>query len=143
MFLDASAVVAILERETDWREQQARLEAGAPLWYSPIVRFEVAQAIARARSGARNPRPRNWPKQSGHVDRFFHAIETLRWSQLMTTIGALAIEASIRYGKAVGHPAGLNMGDCFAYACAKSLNVPLLYKGGDFAQTDLAQTDLA
>ncbi len=36
------------------------------------------------------------------------------------------------------HPAALNMGDCFAYACAKALAVPLLYKGDDFAQTDLA-----
>ncbi len=52
-------------------------------------------------------------------------------------IGSLAIEASMRYGKAVGHSADLNMGDCFAYACAKSLNVPLLYKGEDFAKTDL------
>jgi len=137
MFLDASAVVAILERETDWREHQARLEAGAPLWYSPMVRFEVAQAIARARSGARKPTAAQLAEASGHVDRFFHAINAAMVA-IDDTIGALAMEASIRYGKAVGHPAGLNMGDCFAYACAKSLNVPLLYKGGDFAQTDLA-----
>ena len=38
----------------------------------------------------------------------------------------------------VGHPARLNMGDCFAYACAKRLDAPLLYKGDDFARTDLA-----
>ena len=36
------------------------------------------------------------------------------------------------------HPAKLNLGDCFAYALAKSLNEPLLYKGGDFARTDIA-----
>jgi ribonuclease VapC len=50
----------------------------------------------------------------------------------------LALSGSATYGKAVGHPADLNLGDCFAYACAKALNVPLLYKGNDFSQTDLA-----
>ncbi len=40
------------------------------------------------------------------------------------------------YGKG-HHPAGLNFGDCFAYALAKATGQPLLFKGGDFAQTDL------
>ena len=40
------------------------------------------------------------------------------------------------YGKG-NHPAGLNFGDCFAYALAKATGEPLLFKGGDFAQTDL------
>ena len=49
----------------------------------------------------------------------------------------LAIEAYERYGKGRGHPAQLNYGDCFSYALAKSLNAPLLFKGDDFAQTDV------
>jgi ribonuclease VapC len=53
-------------------------------------------------------------------------------------IGRSAIEASAAYGRFVGHVADLNFGDCFAYACAKVLKAPLLYKGNDFAQTDLA-----
>lgn len=55
-------------------------------------------------------------------------------------IGALQIEASGRYGTIVGHPADLNFGDCFAYAyaCTGPLGVPLMYKGNDFALTDLA-----
>jgi ribonuclease VapC len=36
------------------------------------------------------------------------------------------------------HPAALKFGDCFAYACAKQLGIPLLYKGDDFPQTDIA-----
>lgn len=48
-----------------------------------------------------------------------------------------ALDAFDRYGKGTGHPAGLNMGDCFAYAIAKRHNTLLLYKGNDFAQTDL------
>jgi ribonuclease VapC len=51
-------------------------------------------------------------------------------------IGRGAIDAFERYGRG-RHPAALNMGDCFAYACARALAVPLLYKGGDFAQTDI------
>lgn len=49
----------------------------------------------------------------------------------------LATAAYADYGKG-RHPAALNMGDCFAYACAKSNNAALLYKGDDFALTDLA-----
>jgi ribonuclease VapC len=49
---------------------------------------------------------------------------------------AVAIDAHARFGKGV-HPARLNMGDCFAYACARTNGVPLLYKGGDFALTDI------
>lgn len=49
----------------------------------------------------------------------------------------LAADAFARFGRG-RHPAGLNYGDCFAYALAKSLNAPLLYKGSDFARTDIA-----
>ena len=46
-------------------------------------------------------------------------------------------EAYARWGKGV-HPASLNYGDCFAYACAKANDARLLYKGNDFVHTDLA-----
>jgi len=49
---------------------------------------------------------------------------------------ALARKAHMMFGKGTGHGASLNFGDCFSYALAKSLDVPLLYKGGDFARTD-------
>jgi len=48
----------------------------------------------------------------------------------------LALQAFSRFGKG-RHPARLNMGDCFAYACAKFHGVPLLFKGDDFALTDI------
>ena len=58
----------------------------------------------------------------------------------LVTIGPkeldFATAAYARFGKG-RHPARLNMGDCFAYACAKSHNAKLLYKGNDFAQTDV------
>lgn len=52
-------------------------------------------------------------------------------------LGNLA-DAHVRYGKGSGHPARLNLGDCFSYATAKTEGVPLLYEGNDFARTDLA-----
>jgi ribonuclease VapC len=53
---------------------------------------------------------------------------------------SIARKAWRRYGKGSGHPAGLNFGDCFSYALAQSLGEELLYKGSDFAQTDIART---
>jgi ribonuclease VapC len=50
-----------------------------------------------------------------------------------------ALEAYARFGKGVDPKARLNLGDCAAYALAKGLNVPLLFKGSDFSQTDIQQ----
>ena len=52
-------------------------------------------------------------------------------------VGRLAVECFERYGKG-RHPAGLNFGDCLSYACAKAHGATLLFKGEDFAQTDVA-----
>ena len=49
-----------------------------------------------------------------------------------------AYAAFVTYGKGSGHPAGLNFGDVFSYALAKVRGLPLLYKGDDFAHTDIA-----
>lgn len=51
---------------------------------------------------------------------------------------AEAARAHRRYGKGTGHPARLNMGDCFSYACARTNEARLLYKGDDFIHTDMA-----
>jgi ribonuclease VapC len=48
----------------------------------------------------------------------------------------IAVEAFRRFGRS-RHPARLNIGDCFAYALAKATGEPLLFKGGDFARTDI------
>jgi ribonuclease VapC len=51
-------------------------------------------------------------------------------------LGHAALLAFWRFGKTI-HPAGLNFGDCFVYALARSTGEPLLFKGNDFAQTDI------
>jgi ribonuclease VapC len=48
-----------------------------------------------------------------------------------------ALDAFARYGKGQGHPAQLNMGDCFAYSAAKNRGASLLFKGNDFSKTDI------
>ena len=62
-----------------------------------------------------------------------YRIEVVDFTDLLT---ALAIDAFDRYGKG-RHKASLNFGDCIAYALAKSLDAPLLFKGNDFALTDI------
>ena len=52
-------------------------------------------------------------------------------------IADIAFDAYRRFGKGTGHGAALNYGDCFSYALAKYLGVPLLFKGNDFSQTDI------
>ncbi len=62
-----------------------------------------------------------------------YGIEIIDWTDDMAN---LAIEAFLKFGKG-RHPASLNFGDCVTYALAKSLDVPLLYKGNDFTKTDI------
>ena len=50
-----------------------------------------------------------------------------------------AYAAFVAYGKGSDHPAALNFGDVFSYALAKVRGIPLLFKGGDFALTDIAR----
>jgi ribonuclease VapC len=54
-----------------------------------------------------------------------------------------AYAAFVTYGKGSGHPAGLNFGDVFSYALAKVHHLPLLFKGGDFSQTDIVPAFVA
>ncbi len=74
---------------------------------------------------------------ANRVDTLLTAVEANEMD-ITAEIANAALKAACKYGKTAGHPARLNMGDCFAYACAKTRGVSLLYKGNDFAQTDLA-----
>ncbi|MGX9145381.1 type II toxin-antitoxin system VapC family toxin [Mesorhizobium sp. 128a] len=137
MFVDASVVVAILNQEPGWEELIKRVSGfSGLLCVSPLVRFEATQALARAGAGSRKPTAGALLHARDLVDRFILEIDGDNVT-IDDDIGSRAIDASARYGKTVGHQADLNLGDCFAYACAKSRDLPLLYKGNDFALTDL------
>lgn len=137
-FLDASVVVAILANEPDAENLSARVRAiDGALYMSSVVTYEAVVSLARKKvAPGRRLTPEQIDEARATVEVFFKAIG----AEEMPLAGAAtqgAIEASQRYGKLVGHPARLNMGDCFAYACAREKNVPLLYKGDDFAKTDI------
>ncbi|MDB5524844.1 MAG: PilT protein domain protein [Rhizobium sp.] len=141
MFLDASIVVAILAQEDDWEMQSARLaQHRGRLFHSPMVRFEASIALAIIGQVAANPRS-NTELVEGAEQLFDAFMSDLGSSEVNITpqIGRGALVAARRYGKTAGHKAALNFGDCFSYAAAKSLGVGLLYKGNDFALTDLGE----
>ena len=128
MFVDASAAVAILALESDRRIMSRKLERAPVILVSAIVMFETCAAIARIkRCGV----PDAVRLMEGFVESL--AAQTVPIDE---ACGAMAIVAFDRYGKG-RHRAALNMGDCFAYACAKVHKVPLLCKGDDFRHTDI------
>jgi len=143
MFLDASIIVAILGREAGYEEIEKRLaSAEGTFFVSPLVKFEASVSLARLKAGTARPKGKK-PSTAllrqavKAVDVFVTDLAAEEVS-ISPEIGKVAVKASIMYGKVVGHRADLNFGDCFAYACAKTLNVALLYKGDDFLHTDLA-----
>ena len=125
MIVDASALIAILRVEP---EEPLFLDAMADapvLRISPVNWFEATMNAEKKGAGD------------------FAALEKLakyldlRIVPVDETQMRLAHQAWRRYGKGK-HPAKLNMGDCFAYAYAKTNAATLLYKGDDFLHTDLA-----
>jgi ribonuclease VapC len=140
MFIDASAIVGILNDESDARQLERKLDAATtPLSVSPLAIFEAVMAIARERSakGARRVDADFIARAEAGVLAFVEDIGA-REIPITADIGRMAIQAAGRYGKTIGHKAGLNFGDCFAYACAKAQGAPLLFKGDDFSRTDMA-----
>jgi ribonuclease VapC len=128
MFIDASAVIAILTREEDAGDLMTRLSDAETVEASPMVLYESALGVARIVGIS-------VMDALGIVERFLEQSggTIIAMDQ---TIGRAAVAAHHRYGRG-NHKAALNMGDCFAYACAHQLNVPLLCKGNDFPRTDI------
>jgi ribonuclease VapC len=129
MFVDASALVAILAAEPERAAFLRRLEDERAVT-SAIAIFEASHAVARKLS-------LDLRRAREEVDAFLREAE-IDVIPITAVIGEGAVDAARRYGKASGHPAKLNMGDCFSYAMARDAGLPLLYKGDDFARTDLA-----
>jgi len=120
--------VAIIGRESDASALQERLDLAERRFTSALAVYEAALALARS-GGVKTV------VSLATVDRLLEFAD-IRVMPITAEIGRIAIDAFARFGRG-NHPARLNMGDCFAYACARSLGVPLLCKGDDFAQTDI------
>ena len=142
MFLDSSAIVAILAQEDDAGYLLARIELSEkPILYSSLSMFEAVISLARLTSisqfGDQAPTPPDLIDQAQEdVEQF---LETIGASEMAVsgTLHRLAVEAARNFGRFVAHPARLNFGDCFAYACARQQRLPLLFKGNDFSRTDI------
>jgi ribonuclease VapC len=129
MFIDASAIVALLTREADAADLLKRLEAARNPITSPIAIFEAVLALCRKRRATVDEARRDV--------RDFLDLAGITVVPITEDEAATALDAFSRYGKGMGHPAQLNLGDCFAYAVAKNRDVPLLFKGSDFSETDI------
>lgn len=129
MFIDASAMVAILTGEPSApRLIQVLGSADDPIT-SPLALFETIMALSRKLA-------QDVPTSQAQLERFLKT-SNVRVVPITADDGTQAMTAHGRYGKGRGHPAQLNMGDCFAYACARTHDVPLLFVGNDFSQTDI------
>ncbi len=128
MFVDTSAIVAILTEEPEADELALRLSKASRRYTSPVVRLEASVVLATRLDIA--------PTAAQSLFDDFVQTADVSVVHLSDSIGRLAVEAFESFGKG-RHPARLNIADCLSYACAKSYRVPLLHKGSDFLQTDI------
>ena len=131
MVIDTSALLAILFSEPEAASFAAAVEADPTRLMSSVSAFETA-IVVEARKGPAGGRELDLALHQGQVD-----IVPFDRRQVET-----AREAYRRYGKG-RHPAGLNFGDCCTYALAVTSGEPLLFKGSDFARTDIRQAQPA
>jgi ribonuclease VapC len=123
--VETSAIIAILLREPDWRDYAAELATRACKTGAVNV-FEAS--LAMMSRGALSVEEAH-ERVAARIEEFY--IEIVPFTPEMLP---RAIAARERYGRG---RKGLNMGDCLSYAAAKHLGLTLLYKGDDFARTDV------
>ena len=123
--VDSSIIVAIIREESDAAIWVDVLDKTPHVFMSVISYVETNMVIAGRWSDGR----------LGRVDATLKALH-VRVVSVTLNQGNVALAAFLRFGRG-RHSAGLNIGDCFAYALAKSRDLPLLFKGVDFAKTDI------
>lgn len=126
MVIDTSAIVAILFAEPEASRMVSAI-AAAPRRLLGAPTVVEASAIMVAKKGS-----------AGEIalDALLERLE-LEVVAMTPEAGAHARSAYRRFGKGVGAPAVLNYGDCMSYGVARQLGEPLLFKGEDFARTDV------
>ena len=127
MIIDTSAIIAVLRDERDAVSFSRAIADATTRRISAVNFVESAVVIDASRD----------PIATRRFDDFMKEASIL--IEPVTAQQAQIARAAYRdFGKGSGHPARLNFGDCFAYALAKESSAPLLFKGKDFAQTDIA-----
>ncbi len=127
MIVDSSALLALLRGEPESAIFAQAMESAPIRRISAANLLETAIVVDNARD----------PMASRRFDELIHeaqlVVEPVTEEQVH-----IAREAYRNFGKGRGHGAQLNFGDCFAYALSKTMEEPLLFKGADFRQTDIA-----
>jgi ribonuclease VapC len=126
VIVDASALLAVILLEPE-RDRFLEILGGRAELSISVINFVEAGIKAD-----RDPNPRRALLLDETMRTFAIEIAPVSAEQ-----GRSARQAYRSFGRGSGHPARLNLGDCFAYALAKSRNEPLLFKGNDFAHTDI------
>lgn len=132
MIVDTSALIAILRDEPDAAVYAQAIEQADRRRMSAATFVEIGAVIDSARD----------PIVSRQLDELI-AVAGIEIETVSPAQAVIARQAYRDFGKGSGHPARLNFGDCFSYALAKGAGEPLLFKGDDFAHTDVtpATTD--
>ncbi|HVP83390.1 MAG TPA: type II toxin-antitoxin system VapC family toxin [Rhizomicrobium sp.] len=126
MIVDSSAIVAILRQEPGSQDLLNAIVSEARCAMSAASFLETAIVVDAEDD----------PVASRELDNFLQKT-AIAIKPFDETQARIAREAYRDFGKGSGHKAQLNFGDCFAYALAKAMNEPLLYKGTDFSHTDV------
>ena len=130
MIVDTSALIAILRDEPEAETFAHVIEKSVVRRLSAANFVEAAVII----DGSRDP------VASRRFDELVLMAE-IRIEPVTEAQARIAREAYRDFGRGSGHQAKLNFGDCFAYALAKITGEPLLFKGDDFAQTDIKSAE--
>jgi ribonuclease VapC len=125
MVIDTSALLAVLLQESDAERIAQAIETGSPRLLSAANLLE-ASIVIESRKGEAGGRELDLLVYRGGIE-----VVAVDQDQAETARAAWR-----RFGKG-RHPAGLDYGDCFAYALAKVRRLPLLFRGHDFSQTDI------
>jgi ribonuclease VapC len=128
MFVDTSAIVALILGEPEAGMLAATLERAETRRTSPLVRLETCAVLATRLDIS--------PAQAEGLFEDLLAEADIVSEPITDAVGKIAVECFGAFGKG-RHPAGLNIVDCFSYACARARGEALLFKGNDFARTDV------
>ena len=126
MVIDTSALIAFLRDEAEALSIQDAMTSAGRRYISALTLFECRTVL--------------WSRFGAEMVQGLHDLLD-GWGPEIRTFdpeqAGLAFSAYRRFGKGSGHKAQLNLCDCAAYALAKSLDLPLLFKGNAFVHTDV------
>jgi ribonuclease VapC len=128
IFVDASAMISMMAGESGADELADRLGAGQMRLCSAISVWETIAGLCRAST---------FSVRSARTEvQSFIELNDLKFVSVGERELDIATQAYAEFGRG-RHPAALNMGDCFAYACARANRAKLLFTGDDFTKTDV------